>query len=212
MSQPYEYQGEKLTVRSARSLIVELFGEQNDVPRQKIIAAVDKAHISRGGLLATKQTHPVDDALWFLKEQGYANNKKRGFWTISVGVEVPAEQWKQESIFIQEPGGRKGYVYLFYDPRDKQKAESENKHLWACKIGMTEKSVEDRVSQQTNQWTVKPVIGLVFQTDRNELLEKRIHNILRLFNRDLDDLKGREWFETSPDEVVDIYRFITKLI
>ena len=86
-----ENQGEKLVMSTARTLIIELFSGQHDVPIEKIKKEVDREHTSRGGQLATKQTHPAADALQSLKSMGRANNLKQGFWSILSGVEEGLE-------------------------------------------------------------------------------------------------------------------------
>ena len=113
-----------------------------------------------------------------------------------------------------EFGVGKNQVYLFYNPRDKHEAESKQKDVWACNIGMTTRPVEERIKEQTDQWTVDPVIALIFRhvhKDECQKIESRIHDILKIFGRQRNDLKGREWFDTSPDEVLDIYKFINNM-
>ena len=117
-----------------------------------------------------------------------------------------------DAAYDHLPGAYK--VYLFYNPCDKQDAESKGKDIWACNIGSTSIPVEERIREQTDQWTIPPVIALIFRDVIEEWsleLERRIHNILELFGRRRDALKGREWFDTSPDEVVRIYEFIKKM-
>ena len=124
------------------------------------------------------------------------------------------ENLDPEPEYRREFGVGENQVYLFYDPRDKQDAESMLKNVWACNIGSTTRPVEERVGEQTDQWTVTPVIALIFRcVHENECreFESRIQNILKIFGRQRGDLKGREWFDTSPDEVVDIYKFINKM-
>ena len=61
-----------------------------------------------------------------------------------------------------------------------------------------------RVRQQTLQWTVPPKIDLIIRTSQHKELESKIHNILKALNMHLRDFqaRGREWFQTSPDEIV----------
>lgn len=122
--------------------------------------------------------------------------------------------WAYSPEDRQEFGVGKNQVYLFYNPRDKHEAESKQKDVWACNIGMTTRPVEERIKEQTDQWTVKPVIALIFRYVHNDdcqKIESRIHDILKIFGRQRNELKGREWFDTSPDEVVYICEFIYKM-
>jgi len=46
-----------------------------------------------------------------------------------------------------------------------------------------------------------PVVGLVIHTDHSELIEKMLHNALRLAGRAVPGSPGTEWFHTTPDAV-----------
>lgn len=127
-------------------------------------------------------------------------------------VEQSEKGWVLYPEYHRRFGSGNCQVYLFYNPRDKQ--DAEGKYIWACNIGSTSRPVEERIKEQTDQWTIRPVNALIFRyfiEDEMLELERRIHNILKLFGRRRDDLKGREWFDTSPDEVVRIYEFSNKM-
>ena len=97
-----------------------------------------------------------------------------------------------------------GAVYCFYSPDDRQKAEAKNEERWPCNIGRTRGDVKERVRNQTLQWTVEPRIDLILRTNCERDLESRIHDLLKALNMHLRDFqaRGREWFQTSPDEIV----------
>ena len=101
-------------------------------------------------------------------------------------------------------GSAQGAVYCFYNPDDRKKAEVNNEERWACNIGETSRDVEERVRQQTNQWTVQPKIDLIIRTSQHKDLESKIHDILKALDLHLSNFqaRGREWFQTSPDEIV----------
>ena len=101
-------------------------------------------------------------------------------------------------------GSARGAVYCFYNPRDREAAEANNEERWPCNIGETSGDVEERVRQQTRQWTVRPKIDLIIRTNQRRDLETKIHDILKALNMHLTDFhaSGREWFQTSPDEIV----------
>ena len=114
-------------------------------------------------------------------------------------------------------GEGKGNVYVFYDDQLKQAVEQKGWAIWLCNIGSTKRSVEKRIREQTSQWLVEATIGLVLKTDYPRELETKIHEILKVFDRQQKEnkgkkLKGNEWFDTSPDEVIDIVAFIGKFI
>lgn len=108
-----------------------------------------------------------------------------------------------------------GYVYLFYYPD----AESKEKSTWPCKIGSTAQSVCYRVKNQNREWRCKRkykiALSLCVPFDQEHGWEKMIQGVLTLRGRWLDkdkaepkELKGNEWFDTSPDEVEEIYKSI----
>ena len=107
-------------------------------------------------------------------------------------------------------GSGKGAVYCFYNPRDRNEAEERNESQWACNIGETSGDIEERVRQQTLQWTVEPRIDLILRTSRQKDLETKIHNLLKALDRHLKNFTahGREWFNTSPEEIVYLYRLV----
>ena len=107
-------------------------------------------------------------------------------------------------------GSGSGAVYVYYFPRDKKLAESEEKSVWECKVGMTESDVDTRIkAQRTTASYEKPEIGLEIRTDNPRCLERAIHAILELKGRKIDTSGGgNEWFFTSPNEVMMIYILI----
>ena len=114
-------------------------------------------------------------------------------------------------------GEGEGNVYVFYDHRSKQEAEQKGRAIWLCNIGSTKRSVEKRIREQTGEWLVEATIGLIIKTNDHEELETKIHEILKVFDRQQKEnkgkkLKGNEWFDTSPDEVIDIVAFIGRFI
>jgi len=46
-----------------------------------------------------------------------------------------------------------------------------------------------------------PIVGLVIHTDHSGLIEKVLHNALRLAGRAVPGSPGTEWFHTTPDAV-----------
>ena len=44
---------------------------------------------------------------------------------------------------------------VYYYPRDKELAESKQKSIWECKVGMTESDVETRVRAKGQQRSMK---------------------------------------------------------
>lgn len=147
----------------------------------------------------------IQKVLWRLESGGYVKkiSEEENIWEI-----YPSPQ--------RILGEGEGKVYVFYDHREKQEAEQKGSDIWLCNVGSTKRAVEERVDEQIREWLVSPTIGLIIKTDYPpDELETKIHEILKVFNRKKKEhkgkkLKGNEWFDTSPDEVIYIVRFISK--
>ncbi len=105
-------------------------------------------------------------------------------------------------------GEGKGAVYLYYLPQYK-KAQENGRDQWQCKIGKSERDPMQRILEQVaTALPEQPHLALVVKTDHASELERAIHNILTLRGRRATSALGKEWFLTSPDEVLEIVRFI----
>lgn len=103
----------------------------------------------------------------------------------------------------------KGSVYLYYYPRYRESAESKGETVWECKIGRTGGDKADgRIKPQVTGQPESPKIGLHIKTDREEKIERIIHDILKVRGKHIAEAPGKEWFLTSPSEVEEIYEFI----
>jgi hypothetical protein len=90
-------------------------------------------------------------------------------------------------------------VYVYYLPKY---ATEHATYYWPCKIGMSTGSAIDRVNHQVKTaLPEKPIIGLIVKTDDAYLLEQALHAILRLKKRETN-APGKEWFNTTPAEVL----------
>jgi len=88
-------------------------------------------------------------------------------------------------------------------------ATSEGRKTWPCKIGRTDGDPILRVMAQANTaLPERPEIALVVRTAQPAALELALHSILKLGGRWRHDSPGSEWFDTSPDEVLSLYRAI----
>ena len=193
MSNNYEYKGLPFTRAIAEELLNDLSGREFHIEQAAELLLQD--HLAQDGSPPeTELSEIVLEAFYLLRANGRAKRVSR----------TDKEVWE---IF---PNGRRifgsaqGAVYCFYDPRDRGKAEAKNEKQWACNIGETSGDVEERVRQQTLQWTVAPKIDLIIRTSQHKELESKIHNILKALNMHLSNFqaRGREWFQTSPDEII----------
>ena len=193
MSNNYKYKGLPFTESVAEKLLNNLSGQEFLI--EQVGECVLKHHLEQeGSPPETELSEIVLGAFHLLRANGRAklvSRTNQDVWEI-----FPNDH----RIF----GSEQGAVYCFYDPRDREQAEAKNEKQWACNIGETSGDVEDRVRQQTLQWTVEPKIDVIFRTSQHKELESKIHNILKPLDRHLSNFqaRGREWFQTSPDEIV----------
>lgn len=106
-------------------------------------------------------------------------------------------------------GSGNSSVYLYYYLQYRESAESKGEKVWACKIGRTIHGEADtRIRFQATALPESPKIGLHIKTDKEEKIERIIHDILKVRGKHIEEAPGREWFVTSPSEVKEIYNFI----
>lgn len=201
MSQDYKYADEPL---SLIAVIDSLKGfstadhaikEGNSI--KSLMSVVKKYHVENEGLLTNSDTLAAvfRKALHFLNRSGHANELIGGRWRLSK---------TDQRIF----GNGQHWVYLYYFQDDKKMAESQGKSRWRCRVGRAKHDPEGRVTRPTKGTPVPPQIALLLRTDKWVELEGAIHRTLKLRRQHLEKLQGAEWFDTNPDEVLEIYDFI----
>lgn len=77
MTEGYKYQNTPLKPKIAKEIILKQFSGKT-VSRREIGEKVIQYHESRGGLLSTARTNPINAALRYLKEKGLAENISKG--------------------------------------------------------------------------------------------------------------------------------------
>ena len=202
MSDNYKYEGKPFTSDIAKKTLNRQYGKKFSIKNAGEV--ILKYHLDNGGLPPERNknlagedllNYIIRTAMRHLKNGGRANVELSSMWEVF-------------------PEGRRvfglgnGSVYCFYDPRDRTEAEAQGKPLWPCNIGKTDRNVEERVREQTRQWTVEPRIDLILKTSQPKDLETKIHDLLKALDRHLKDFKGsgNEWYNVHPDEVVYLYR------
>ena len=104
-------------------------------------------------------------------------------------------------------GSGKKSVYLYYYQWDRDSAKSKGESVWECKIGKTERPLQERLRQQATD-TEKFKLGLHIKTDEPKKIEDIIHNELKKHGKHIGASLRKEWFLTSPSEVEEIYKSI----
>lgn len=215
----YVFRGLPITPAGIQQLILELFAGQT-VERPSIVDAVNRAHLERGGAPARVADFPrsVRQALTALKEAGIAENPAQGFWRIK-HTEVQQIQPPVSEIVSEvheSPvhaeltlGIGDSSVYLYYYPTYRRDAEHNGLTIWPCKIGRSDRDPINRIySQASTALPEAPVIGLLLRTSLASQWEHVLHYILALRGRIVEDAPGDEWFNTSPNDVIEIIYYI----
>ena len=115
--------------------------------------------------------------------------------TLSVQKWIPLDMDGQE------------FVYLFFYPTYKDIAYMNEVSQWPCKIGRTDVNPVVRIQQQLNSSSPEePEIALVFQCSDSRDLESVIHHYMKLHKRFLHHDFNKEWFNTNPDEVLNVIK------
>lgn len=201
MSESYKYADEPLSTIAAMDHLKKRYTVDSAIKEghsiKTLMHIVEKEHIEKGGLPPDNDTLAtvIRKALRFLTRSGHANKLMEGRWRLSK---------TDQRIF----GNGQHWVYLYYFEDDKKMAESQEKSRWRCRVGRTKKDPEGRITRPTKGTPVPPQIALLLRTDKCVELEGAIHRTLKLRGQHLEKLQGAEWFDTTPDEVLEIYDFI----
>ena len=198
----YKYANEPLSIIAAIDNLKSRFTINDAIKRghslKALMSVTEKKHTEKGGLPTKDADSLVDIIRWtlhYLRDSGHANELLGGNWRLSKN---------DQRIF----GGGQHWVYLYYFEEDKDNAESQEKKRWRCRIGKAKKDPEGRITRPTTGAPIPPIVGLLFRTDKHTELEGAIHRTLKLRGQHLEKLQGEEWFNTNPDEVLEIYDFI----
>jgi hypothetical protein len=100
-------------------------------------------------------------------------------------------------------------IYLYYFSTYRTHSATNQGTRWPCKIGRSDRDPMLRVlSQAATALPELPTVALLIRTDDPSALEAALHAILTLRGRRSVQAPGTEWFDTTPDEVMQILRFI----
>lgn len=207
----YQYAGVELTQGVFADLLVLLFdGKQFN--RQTAINVVTKYHREHGGIL-TKPSYEstFKKATKHLSDKGI-RNVGYGVWRLqheksTVEMVAREEPATERPSADREIGKGAVSVYVFYYDSYKKLAEIAGKTTWPCKIGRTDRDPVTRAfGQSGTSYPEFPHIALIINCDDSAVLEKALHSVLQLQGKWIDNAPGKEWFDTSPEEVEALYR------
>lgn len=85
-------------------------------------------------------------------------------------------------------------------------AKLEEKKRWPIKVGMTTNTVSTRLESSKTSICHLPIIGLIVNCRDAGTLERQVHVVLDARNRKIEESMGDEWYETSPEELIEILK------
>ena len=90
------------------------------------------------------------------------------------------------------------YVYAYYYPEYRKNGEVD----FRIKIGHSS-DYHSRINEQHRATGMpeEPEVAVMWRTDNPEAAEKLLHDHLKFRGKHLRDVRGIEWFLTSPDEI-----------
>jgi hypothetical protein len=215
----YKYVGVPPTPAIIMELILELFAGKL-VDRATIVREVANTHMKRGGANHTNITLSVKKALANLRDSKAVTSVSTGYWQIGTpgdaattaptvldeqtpAAPAPEVPVKADAII----GEGSSSVYVYYLPTYREQAIQKGEKTWACKVGFTDGDPLTRVlTQASTALPENPRIAIILYTERARDWETAIHAILRIRGSHLTTVPGTEWFDTSPDEIMDIIR------
>lgn len=235
VNKAYEHEGKHFTEQIAAELIFKTYVGEPSIDKTTLPEKVYQIHEGGGGL-PPKVRYPtnlnslnsseysnhihlhvrrmVGNALSTLERNGCATRESLELWHIH---EMDIHRDDQTYPKMLGEGSQEVYLYYYRAYRENAVLNKINpvwkvgygRILWRCKIGEThDQDTATRVKQQIGVSPEKPVIALIIGTDNSRRLEKMIKDILKFWNRQVEDAQGTEWFMTSPAEVESIYDFL----
>ena len=198
----YEYEGQHLNPEIAQAIIKDWFKVRGSLTQ--VVQCVLIHHVTQKGLLPDPNEPCCLQDLDFIIQKAISRLQRGGYAKrISRENAWREQMWQMSGKSPCVFGEGEKFVYLFYDYRERYIMDDR----WACYIGETG-DLKRRIDDHARKYGVKPTVTLVFKTDNSADLEKQIHHFLKRFGRLRIDKAGRSWFDTSPDEVLLVYRYI----
>lgn len=215
-----------MTASHIRPFVLEVLGERGPMRRDQLLAELKDAYARAGGAPVedAKQLTRLKKALCALKNDGEVANPGYGVWMIADmeadEIEKLVDRVEQASEDDDDVGEVAAFaaqrsfgvgaqcVYAFYLPAYRALAEQRGERWWPMKIGKTTGDLAVRMAALSTSMPETPCVALALRTDDANLLERALHAALKLRGRHLSEAGGSEWFRCSPDEVLDVYRFL----
>ena len=218
----YKYRQLPITSMIIEELILKLFNGKL-VKRDEIVNKVLEHHLMNEGKEPEVLDFPrsVKTTLSQMSKKGIVENVAYGYWKIhdetstfneDTNVEVIEEtedEIPHDFLEYEELGEGNSSVYVYYFESYKELSMLKGEESWPCKIGMSERDPKIRIlSQVSTALPELPKIAFIIKTDKPSLLEIAIHSILKLRDKQIEYAPGTEWFNTNPEEILEIIKLI----
>lgn len=133
----------------------------------------------------------------------------QGLFRSKIGAEISEEELDEEALESgdEELGESRGWIYAFSFP-----SIVKTGTRFPIKVGKTIHEVESRVMDQCKGSAAfeNPVILGRWQVKRITPTELAIHNILKARGHWRKEVPGKEWFDTTIEEIESILRFLSE--
>lgn len=207
MNIAYEYVGIILNTKMVETIIPKLLKSNELKKREDIIELVREYHISKGGVNQTKTSlvSAVKNALESLRKKGILEKPLEGFYK-KIIEDQELEKIELNSTKDKEID-KKECIYIYYAKKDKIEAIKKDCSSWICKIIYEKNLTIDKIFRLfSKEYSDQYELAFVLKTEKAEQLTTTILDILKLRGRNSDLFN--QGFETSPEELKDIIRFI----
>lgn len=221
----YEHEGKHLTSEIAAEFIFTKYCGQ-EVSAVRLSTELSQYHKDRGGLAPSSNLFNEfdEDQVYLIVKKGLKILRGRGcsrFITFERTDGSRDEVWsvhdiKDNSAYPKTIGEGTESVYLYYCPAYRERAESrvpvwkaDSSVYYECNIGRSGRKASSRVKEKAKDLPETPILALTLKTDKSEVLEKIIQNILIYNNRQCEDSQRTDWFYTNPEEIEGIFEYIT---
>ena len=202
MGEPMDVTGLSLDRELIRGYVHQVMEPGEVYPMDDLMNAITEAHEDAGGA-----PYPEDKSLrdiCYRTFQAYSvmESRKRGQWVLLDDVPADTERAIQAIKDAEVSYGQGSeVVYGWYLPGYRKLAEKEGNATFPMKIGRTTKSAESRIWDSLGMVPEMPVVGFLMRTDKSVSWEKLLHGKLDIMGHHLPAARGREWFNTNPDEL-----------
>ena len=224
MSENYEHKDKRLTPEIVAELIFKTYKGKVPFDLETIWMVVYNQHLKCDGLPPHgvpngSEYEDIEKVVRFVCKRGLSILSTHGCLTQTGHHYQIHAEIKEDSLpnYPIELGKGKEEVYLYYYERYREFAElkrppiwkKNRDYIWECCIGRAHlQDADTRVKQQGTKLPEKPTHALTMRTDDSVRLERIIHDILKERGKWISKAGGREWFMTSPEQVVKIYSFV----